>query len=138
VDAGATRFEADRATHAEVVRRFLVACGTADIDSLLAVLAPDVVVISDGGGVAKAPLRPVHGRDKVIRLLLGIAAKVPADTVYTLEVFNGRVGLVARVGGRAFTAMAVTVGEGQVQTLHVVANPAKLMALDTDHAVDLQ
>jgi len=138
VDAGATRYQADRATHAEVVRQFLVACGTADLDALLSVLAPDVVVVSDGGGVTKAPLRPVHGRDKVTRLLLGIAAKVPPGTTYALEVFNGQLGVVARADGRAVSAMAFTVAERRVQTLHVLVNPAKLTALDAEHEVTLQ
>jgi RNA polymerase sigma factor (sigma-70 family) len=137
VDAGATRYRADRDTHSEVVRRFAIACATADVDSLLAVLAPDVVVISDGGGVAKAPLLPVNGRDRVARLLLGIAKKIPVGATYDLEVFNGQLGLVARLDGRAINALAVTVREDLVQTLHAIANPAKLTALDTQHGVVL-
>ena len=135
VEDGATRYRADRDTHSEVVRRFAVACATADVDSLLAVLAPDVVVVSDGGGVAKAPLLPVNGRDRVARLLLGIAKKVPVGATYDLEVFNGQLGLVARLDGRAINALAVTVRDGLVQTLHAVANPAKLTALDSEHRV---
>jgi RNA polymerase sigma-70 factor, ECF subfamily len=130
VDAGGARYRADRATHSEVVERFMAACLNADLDALLAVLAPDVVLVSDGGGLAKAPARPIAGEDKVGRFLIGAAAKGAAGATFGLEVFNGQVGLVARVDGRAVVAMAFRVADDQVQTLHLVANPEKLAALD--------
>lgn len=130
VEEGAGRFRADRDTHVMVVQRFLAACQSADPGPLLDVLAPDVVVISDGGGVAPAPLRPVSGSDKVARLLLGIAARVPAGTVYALETFNGQLGIVARANGRAVSAVAVSVAGRAVRALHVIANPDKLAHLD--------
>lgn len=130
VEASSVRFRADRNTHAEVVRRFTAACRSADPTALLAVLAPDVVLISDGGGVAKAPVRPVHGQDKVARLLIGILGKAPEGMRAGLEVFNGRLGLVARLNGRAVGALAVSTSDQAVQALYLVANPAKLAALD--------
>lgn len=92
VDAGHARFQADRRTHAVVVARFLSACQSADLDALMEVLAPDVIIVSDGGGLARAPRQPVHGRDKVARLLVGIATNVPPGTSFTLEYFNGSLG----------------------------------------------
>lgn len=130
VQAGGARFHADRVVHAQVVTAFMTACANADIDALLDVLAPDVVVVSDGGGVAKAHPRPVHGRDKVARLILGITTKIPLGTVYAYERFNGELGVVARVNGHAVTAMAFTVADYTVQSLHVVANPEKLETFD--------
>ena len=53
----------------EVIARFLGAAATGDLQALMDVLAPDVVLLTDGGGVKKAALRPIHGRDKVIRFL---------------------------------------------------------------------
>ena len=100
-----------------------------------AALAPDVVVISDGGGVAQAPLQPVYGDQKAARLLMGIAGRVPPGTVFSLECFNGQLGIVARLHGRTVSAMAVTVAGETVQTLHLIANPAKLTTLDAGHAV---
>jgi len=130
VDAGGARFRADRATHLEVVERFLAACQNADLDALLSVLAPDVVMVSDAGGVGRAPVRPITGEDKVGRFLIGVTTKVVPGTTVGLEVFNGQVGLVARLDGRAITAVAFRVREQQIQTLHVLANPEKLAALD--------
>jgi RNA polymerase sigma-70 factor, ECF subfamily len=130
VDAGAARYRADRATHDEVVSRFLAACQTADLDALLAVLAPDVLLVSDAGGVGKAPPRPIAGEEKVARFLIAVTTKVEPGTTVGLEVFNGQLGLVARLNGRATTALAFAVAEQQVQTMHLLANPEKLAALD--------
>jgi RNA polymerase sigma-70 factor, ECF subfamily len=130
VDAGGARYRADRATHNEVVERFLAACENADLDALLAVLAPDVVMVSDAGGVGRAPVRPIIGEDRVGRFLIGVTTKVVPGTTVGLEVFNGQLGLVARLDGRAITALAFRVSEQQVRTLHVLANPEKLAALD--------
>jgi RNA polymerase sigma-70 factor, ECF subfamily len=135
---GGARYQADRTTHTEVVRRFATACRSADLDGLLRVLAPNVVLVSDSGGVAPAPVRPIHGQDKVARLLLGIIAKAPDGMHTTCEVFNGQLGLVARVDGRAITALAVSTSDNNVQTLHLIANPNKLVALDRAEPSALQ
>ena len=117
------RYRADRATHNEVVERFLAACATADLDSLLEVLAPEVLLVSDAGGVGKAPVRPITGEDKVGRFLIGVTTKVTPGTAVGIEVFNGRLGLVARLDGQAITALAFDIGDGQVNALHLMANP---------------
>ena len=131
VDAGGARYRADRATHTQVVERFLAACQTADLDALLEVLAPDVLLVSDAGGVGKAPPRPIAGEDKVARFLIAVTSKVEPATTVGLEVFNGQVGLVARLAGRATTAVAFAITEQQVGILHLMANPEKLAALDS-------
>ena len=136
VDAGGARYRADRATHNEVVERFLTACQNADLDALLEVLAPDVVLVSDGGGVAKAPVRPIAGEDKVGRFMIGATSKGAADATINLEIFNGQLGLVARIDGRAVVALAFRIADEQVQTLHLVANPEKLAALDAPIPLD--
>ncbi len=136
VDAGGARYRADRATHDEVVERFLAACQNADLDALLTVLAPDVVLVSDGGGVAKAPVRPISGEDKVGRFIIGATTKGVAGTTIGLEVFNGQVGLVARLDGRAVVALDFWIADQRIQTMHLLANPQKLTALDTPTALD--
>ena len=129
VDDGHARYEADVATHRHIVEKFLAACRGADLGSLMTLLAPDVVIISDSGGQAQAPRRPVYGRDKVARLLVGIAGRLPDGISFGLEYFNGALGIVARVGGVPVSAMAVTAAEGAVQSLQLIANPEKLAFL---------
>ena len=55
-----------------VIERFMAAVSTGDLQSLMDVLAPDVVLITDGGGVKQAALRPIHGADKVLRWMDGV------------------------------------------------------------------
>ena len=137
VDAGHARFQADRATHGQVVRRFLDACERSDRSELMAVLAPDVVIVSDGGGLAQAPRRPVNGPDKVARLLLGFVQRTPDGVAITLEPINGQLGLVGRLDGEPVSAMAVTVDGGQIQALHLIANPEKLTTLRIGGRVEI-
>lgn len=134
VDAGHSRYRADLATHAAVVQQFMTACQSADLHALLGVLAPDVVIVSDGGGQAPAHPRPVHGQDKVARLLVGIAGRVPDGTVFTVEEFNGAVGLVGRLGGLPISAIAIHTTSAGIDSLHVVANPDKLARFDAGPA----
>ena len=135
IEAGRPRYPADPAQRNEVVQQFLVAVTSADPGPLLAMLAPDVVVVSDGGGVAPAPLRVVSGRDKVARLLFGLAAKVTPDTTFGFEVFNAELGVVARLGGKAISALALAVSGDGISAIYLVANPHKLGALEPDHRV---
>ncbi len=128
VQSGRGRYEADRTVHAEVVDRFVAACETADFGSLISVLAPDVVIVSDGGGKAQAPPKPVFGADKVARLIAGFRRRSPAETEYSAEFFNGAPGLVARLGDQLIGVVSVQVRDGLVQSLHLVANPEKLEA----------
>ena len=130
IEAGRPRYRVDQAQRDQVLRRFLAAVTSADPDSLLGILAPDVVVVSDGGGVAQAPRRVVSGRDKVVRLLFGIAAKVSPEVRYEFEVFNGELGIVARQHGQAVSAIAVAITADGISALYLVANPHKLSALD--------
>lgn len=61
VQARRPRFEVDRSQQREVTQRFLDAAVGGDIDRLMAVLAPDVILTSDGGGLARAARRPITG-----------------------------------------------------------------------------
>jgi RNA polymerase sigma-70 factor (ECF subfamily) len=130
VDAGHARYRADRDTHAEVIHQFLGACQSADVEGLMEILAPDVVIVSDAGGQGPAPLRPVHGRDKVARLLAGFSHKVPTEVVFSVEYLNGSLGIVARAGSSAISAMTVTVTDGLIQSMQLIANPEKLTFLE--------
>ncbi len=77
VDAPRRRFDADRAHGRELTRRFLVACGTGDLEGLLSLLSDDVIVWTDGGGKVRAALRPVTGPHRAARFLLSVARTDP-------------------------------------------------------------
>jgi RNA polymerase sigma-70 factor (TIGR02957 family) len=120
--AEATPGERDR-----VLQQFVIAAATGDIQSLLDVLAPDVVLVTDGGGVKRAALRPILGADKVIRFLDGVSAG-PADA--DVVVVNGAPALRIVIDGELDTVVSFVVEAGLVTGLYAVRNPAKLARLD--------
>ncbi|HEY6296381.1 MAG TPA: RNA polymerase sigma-70 factor [Streptosporangiaceae bacterium] len=132
VQARRPRFEVDRGQQREVTRRFLDAAGGGDLDELIAVLAPEVTLTSDGGGVARAALRPVAGAAKVARMLFGLRRKVGLDVPdlrSELAEINGGPGLLYTAAGRSLAAMTWEVSGGQVTAIHLITNPDKLAAI---------
>ena len=129
VQAGKPRFEASRAERDELASRFLRAAGEGDVESLVGMLAADVVAYADGGGKATAFPRPVHGRDKILRLLRGPAAsgaRLSVTGIRPAEI-NGQPGaILLDQDGVPVAAVSLDIADGQVQTLHFVSNPEKL------------
>jgi RNA polymerase sigma-70 factor (ECF subfamily) len=131
VQARQPRFDADRQAQREVTERFFAAVAGGDVEALLAALAPDVVLISDGGGKAKAARRPISGADKVARFLVGIAQQggdIPGLQIELAEV-NGWAAIVAWVDGEPFGSISLAVGGGRIEQVLVVVNPDKLAGL---------
>jgi RNA polymerase sigma-70 factor (ECF subfamily) len=129
VDAPRRRFDADRSHGRELTRRFLVACGTGDLDGLLALLADDVTVWTDGGGQVRAALRPVTGPKRAARFLLSVAKRVPTGVSSREVDLNGQPGLVFTVERTVTMALALDVSDGLIVDVRVVTNPQKLVAL---------
>ncbi len=113
-----------------ILDRFVLAVESGDLQSLMDVLAPDVVLMTDGGGVKQAALRPILGREKALRFLEGAATKGgPIDAVHRTMV-NGRPGLAFVIDGQVDTLLTILVEDGVVAGLYAVRNPAKLTRLD--------
>ena len=133
VQARQPRFDTDRATQRLATERFLAACAGGDVEALLAALAPDVVLVTDGGGRAKAALRPIVGAEKVARFLLATTAQglaIPGLHVEVAEV-NGAPGVVAWVQGAPYMTVSLVLVDGLVEQVLVVRNPEKLTGLPT-------
>ncbi|MFE6745634.1 RNA polymerase sigma factor SigJ [Kitasatospora purpeofusca] len=140
VKDGGRRATADPAEHRQAVEAFAAATARGDIEGLLAVLDPEVVWHSDGGGIVTAGARPVLGAEKVARLVAGLVAKWGTpDTVIEFALVNGEPGLVwyqqpGVVGG----VVGFTVADGLITSAYTVVNPEKLTHLnpaDTPPAV---
>ncbi|MBY8881049.1 RNA polymerase sigma-70 factor [Actinacidiphila acidipaludis] len=122
--------EARAAFHA-----FQRAVQTGDMQRLLDILAPDVVALSDGGGVRHALLRPVVGAGKVARLLASVWYRAGVErSVEPVEV-NGAPGLLVRVNGEIDGVLAIRFDGGRVTGLYGVRNPEKLLRLHRETAV---
>ncbi|MFI7063163.1 RNA polymerase sigma-70 factor [Kribbella sp. NPDC050124] len=120
------------ARQAEAAREaFQRALETRDLQGLLDVLAPDVVAISDGGGIKQATPRPVIGADKVARFIVGGLSK--KDVVVTLEpaTVNGSPALALHVDGKFDGVIAMCVEQTRITGLYFVRNPQKLTRSDS-------
>jgi RNA polymerase sigma-70 factor (TIGR02957 family) len=131
VEARQPRFDTDRRAQREVTELFFAALAGGDVDALIGVLSPGVVLTSDGGGKVSAARRPIVGADKVARFILGVAAKgleIPDMQVRLTDV-NGELAVAAWVGGEPFVSISPVVEDGRIAQVFVVANPDKLAGL---------
>jgi RNA polymerase sigma-70 factor (TIGR02957 family) len=131
VQARQPRFDADKRTQREVTERFLAAAVNGDVESLLAAMAPGVVLVADGGGRVKAALRPIVGADKVARFLAAVGpqgADLPGLRVEVAEI-NGAPAVVAWTDAGPFMALQLVLVGGLVDQVLYVANPDKLAGL---------
>jgi RNA polymerase sigma-70 factor (TIGR02957 family) len=111
-----------------VVDRFLAAVVHGDLQGLLDVLAPDVVVVADGGGFAAAARRPIEGAQRVAAFLM-LAARTAGFEV-TAVWLNGSPAARIDIGGELNTAVSVAVENGLVTRIFAIRNPHKLAGLD--------
>lgn len=113
-----------------ILHQFLTATSTGDLQGLMDLLAPDVVLITDGGGLRQAALRPILGADKTARFLIGVMSGLGAAEVQIESVrVNGEPGSVVRIGEVTDTVGSVAVVDGRIAAIHLVSNPDKLRTL---------
>ena len=121
------KFEASPEEAEQLIQKFEQAVLTGNVDDLLRVLAKDVVLVSDGGGKARAVLRPIVGADAVARLLVGATRKFGSKTqVIHHTAVNGLPGTVSFDGGRVLRVLAFGIRDGRIQSLFIITNPDKL------------
>lgn len=128
VAARQPRIRVSQAEQRTVVDRFLLALRTGQLQDLLEVMAPDVVLIADGGGVVAAVLAPIHGAEPVARLLTR-ANQVAVPFEMTPVWLNGAPAGRIEMNGEP-TAVSLVVENGQVTRIYIVRNPQKLTRLD--------
>ena len=123
----AHRPAAPTARQSALVRDFGKAWQASDIAALVALLDPDAVITSDGGGQAIAARHPVKGAGLVSRFLAGIAAHADDLTVAERTV-NGQPGLIAQHGGTTVTVLAFGIEGDRITRIWAIRNPDKLRA----------
>ncbi|GAA3307840.1 RNA polymerase sigma-70 factor [Nonomuraea dietziae] len=112
----------------DALEAFQRAVETGDLQRLLDVLAPEVVLLGDGGGVVPAALEPVVGADRVTDVL----GRISAAMLLQLAQVNGYPALVFRLNGEIETVMAVRVDDGLITGLYAVRNPEKLSHMERE------
>ncbi|WP_394825739.1 RNA polymerase sigma-70 factor [Pendulispora albinea] len=125
VAARRPRVRVSRSEQQAVVERFLIALRTGQLQDLMEILAPDVVLIADGGGLAQAVRVPIHGAKAVARLLARANQIRVATTVWLNGAPAGRIEI-----GAELAAVSLAVENGRITRIYVMRNPRKLTRLD--------
>jgi len=122
------RIRVSRSEQQQVIKRFLVALQSGDLQELMEVMAPDVVLTADGGGIVAAARAPIHGSELVAKLLVRAdraAGKVQASIVW----LNGAPAARIEIDGHV-AAVSLLVETGRITQIYAVANPEKLARLN--------
>jgi RNA polymerase sigma-70 factor, ECF subfamily len=114
---------------ARITERFLAAAATGNVDGLMALLAPDVTSIADGGGRVGAARRPVVGAAKVAAAIIrGMQRGLP-DMRFEVVSANGAPAVVVYSGDRLEAVFTLEISGGKITHLYAIANPDKLAAI---------
>ena len=113
---------------------FQRAVNTGDLQPLLDILAPDVVLLGDGGGLAPAVPAPIVGADSVGRILAAGLGRLAAASLQPAQV-NGYPALIVRLNGDIDTVLALRIDDGLITGLYAVRNPKKLSRVERETAL---
>jgi RNA polymerase sigma-70 factor (ECF subfamily) len=124
------RFQASERKQSDLLQRFLDAVSTGEMESLVALLAKDVVLYSDGGGKAVAVPNAVRGPQNIARGILGgLKRLVPSNLIRRVTRINGKPGLVNYFNGKPHSVLTIdTVGD-RITAIYILTNPEKLTHL---------
>jgi RNA polymerase sigma-70 factor (TIGR02957 family) len=128
VSARRPRIPVSRAEQQRVVERFLAAVSTGDVQGLLDVLAPDVVAVADGGGLAPAFRHPVEDVERVAALLARFPQLAPGVELARLLI-NGALAVRIDPGGEFDTLLTFAIENDRISRIYAIRNPHKLARL---------
>ena len=129
VDERRPRYEVDPAQRRDLTERFLVAAEQGDLAGLMELLAPDVSLVADSGGLARAPRRILESADHVGRFVIGTAGKGLADASIRFLEINGGFALLVLDGGKPDAVIQIDVADGRIQHVYIIRNPDKVRSL---------
>ncbi|MFC9855981.1 MULTISPECIES: RNA polymerase sigma-70 factor [unclassified Streptomyces] len=138
VDARRPRQVVPPSVTSAALESFRRALETGDPQGLLDVLAPDIVLMSDGGGIKQAALRPITGADKVTRFMIGGLGKNKRPVTVTPTVVNGSPALLVHLDGEIDGVVAVRVEDSRITGLYYVRNPEKLSRVASETRLTLR
>nr|WP_240148663.1 RNA polymerase sigma factor SigJ [Diaminobutyricibacter tongyongensis] len=122
---GYRRNEVSSQEHDRVVRAFRTAAEGGDVNELMTLLAPEAALLSDGGGVVRAALKPIHGARNVARFFLGVMRRRP-DVKLTLSQSGNRTVILLVDGNGVGGVLNLGVEVGSVAHVWIQWNPNKL------------
>ncbi len=122
----APRHQVEAGEGRRLATAFLHAARSGDLEGLKRILLPDAVLISDGGGVVKAALRPILGSDRIARMFESLTRrKTPPEELREVR-FSGLEGFMYLSGGSVTDIILFDPGEGGIARMYCIRNPRKL------------
>jgi RNA polymerase sigma-70 factor, ECF subfamily len=126
------RFDASAREHDDLLKRFIQATRSGEMQGLVELLSSEVVLHTDGGGKAVALAKEVRGAEKVAGTIIDrMSTTLPKNLVVRMTRINGKPGIVSYLNGKPFSALTVDFSDGLVQAIYVVTNPEKLAHVPT-------
>ncbi|MCV7201832.1 RNA polymerase sigma-70 factor [Mycolicibacterium peregrinum] len=138
VQARRRRFTPDKQLARTTVTRFLRAAHTGDIDGLVAVMAPDIVALSDGGGKVSAARRPVVGPRHVAQFMAGLAQGAMAEFDISFGSYNSMPAVSFLRDGALDSILLIELTDGLITALYAMRNPDKLRDTATTRSLTRQ
>ncbi|MGK2869188.1 MAG: RNA polymerase sigma factor SigJ [Mycobacterium sp.] len=136
VHARRRRFEpVDAATSEQITLQFFATAATGDVSSLIGMLAPDVVWTADSAGKVSAARRPVHGADRVARLIIGLLRIGGDEGRVELATYNNAPALKLYLGDSFEGVITVEITEGRISHFYAMRNPEKLTTATVPRAI---
>jgi RNA polymerase sigma-70 factor (ECF subfamily) len=121
------RFSASPETHRQLLASYFQAVETGEMTTLKELLADEVTLWADAGGkIKQAALRPILGREAVVRFSLGTKRFLPEGAQAQLAEVNAQPALIVRARGQAVFVLTIEVEAGKIHTIRIIANPDKL------------
>ncbi|MFG1793259.1 RNA polymerase sigma-70 factor [Nocardia sp. NPDC049149] len=136
VQARRKRYEPDAETSRAVIDQFLRAARNGDVQTLMDVLAPDVVQLADGGGKVTVAGRPVVGAERVAKYLVALAQNGMAGMDVEFGSFNALPALLVRSGGELDSVLLIELSGDRITRLYAVRNPDKLRGAEVLRTLD--
>lgn len=136
VQARRKRFEpVDAATSEQITLQFFATAASGDVSSLIEMLAPDVVWTADSAGKVSAARRPVHGADRVARLIIGLLRIGGDEGRVELATYNNAPALKLYLGESFEGVITVEITEGRISHFYAMRNPEKLTTATIRRAI---
>ena len=127
----------DPAQNARITEEFMAAAASGDVQTVMSMLAPDVVWTADSGGKASAARRPVVGAEKVARAVVGLVSRgiqLPDVRVETV-ICNAAPAVLLYQGDHLEGVFTVEIADGKITNFYAMRNPDKLVALATARTI---
>lgn len=128
IKADRPRFSASKEAHRNLLVRFATAAASPDAREITALLAPDAIAYSDGGGRVAAALRPIYGADKIARFITGLRRKFYGSAALDIQMVevNGDPGLVLNADGTFLGLVTIETDGQRISAVYILRNPDKL------------